>query len=117
MRYSTDNLASFIPHTTGYYRIYISDYHGPILGSPFYVLIYTNIETPEEHGLEFVESSGIRDSIRNQESIFVIRSSELDIDVQIKSNEFIKEKIFSALLNSSANLFYFFKVQTTTSCI
>jgi len=80
-------LASFIPHTTGYYRIFISDYHGPILGSPFYVLIYPS-STTQINGLEFVESSGIRDSIRNQESTFVIRSAELSIDIQIKSNLF-----------------------------
>ena len=85
VRYSTDNLASFIPHTSGYHRIYISDYHGPILGSPFYALIFPNTEL-NFSGHEYVESSGIRDSIRNEKSTFIIRDTDLNIDVQIKSN-------------------------------
>ena len=51
------------------------------------MLIYPS-STTQINGLEFVESSGIRDSIRNQESTFVIRSAELSIDIQIKSNLF-----------------------------
>ena len=89
VRYSTDNLASFIPHTTGYYRIYISDYHGPILGSPFYALIYSNNEV-NDSDQEYVESSGIRDSIRNEESSFVIRDIDPSIDVQIKSKNYFE---------------------------
>ncbi len=82
MRYNGENLASFLPHTTGYFKIYISDYHGPILGSPFFVLIHPNKDLSES---TFVESSGIGDTIRNEETKFTIRSKDLEIDVQIKS--------------------------------
>lgn len=81
VRYSGDNLATFIPRTTGYFKIYISDYHGPILGSPFYALINAIKERTE---LACVESSGIRDTILSEETKFVIRNKDLEIDVQIK---------------------------------
>jgi hypothetical protein len=84
VRYTGENIASFLPHTTGYFKIYISDYHGPILGSPFYALIHPEKELVDS---TFVESSGIGDSIRNEESKFTIRNKDLEIDVQIKSNE------------------------------
>jgi hypothetical protein len=83
VRYSGDNLATFIPRTTGYFKIYISDYHGPLLGSPFYALINQLKESNEE--LACVESSGIRDTVRNEEAKFIIRNKDLEIDVQIKS--------------------------------
>lgn len=77
-------MATFVPRTSGYFKIYISDYHGPVLGSPFFVLIHqypSNIETTS------VESSGIRDTIRNEESKFIIRNKDLEIDVQIKNKD------------------------------
>ena len=77
-------MASFVPHTTGYFRIYISDYHGPILGSPFYVLIYASKDESINEN-DYVESSGIRDCIRNEETTFVLRDIDPNIDVQIKS--------------------------------
>lgn len=87
VRYSGDNMATFIPRTTGYFKIYVSDYHGPILGSPFYALINAQKDTnASEHAC--VESSGIRDTVRNEETKFIIRNKDLEIDVQIKSWNF-----------------------------
>ncbi|CAF0722221.1 unnamed protein product, partial [Brachionus calyciflorus] len=80
VRYSGDNLATFIPRTTGYFKIYISDYHGPILGSPFYALIHQQKQPSQ---VPYIESSGIRDSILNEEAKFIIRNKDLEIDVQI----------------------------------
>ena len=84
VRYTGDNLATFIPRTSGYFKIYISDYHGPVLGSPFFALVHHH---PAHVVTNSVESSGIRDTIRNEESRFVIRSKDLEIDVQIKNKE------------------------------
>lgn len=84
MRYTGDNLATFIPRTSGYFKIYISDYHGPVLGSPFFALVHHYPAHVVSHG---VESSGIRDTIRNEESKFIIRSKDLEIDVQIKNKD------------------------------
>jgi hypothetical protein len=81
VRYTRENLATFIPRTTGYFKIYISDYHGPILGSPFYALIHPQHKPTS---LPFIESSGIRDTIRNEEAKFIIRNKDLEIDIQIK---------------------------------
>lgn len=86
VRYTKENLAAFIPRTTGYFKIYISDYHGPILGSPFYALIHAQ-KNAAELGADVVESSGIRDTIRNEEAKFIIRSKDMEIDVQIKSKK------------------------------
>jgi hypothetical protein len=36
---------------------------------------------------DVVESSGIRDTIRNEEAKFIIRSKDLEIDVQIKNSD------------------------------
>lgn len=77
-------MATFIPRTTGYFKIYISDYHGPILGSPFYALV--NAQKDPVNELACVESSGIRDTVRNEEAKFIIRNKDLEIDVQIKSS-------------------------------
>lgn len=82
VRYSADNLATFVPRTTGYFKIYISDYHGPVLGSPFYALIHSN------KNRNCIESSGIRDTILNEEATFIIRNKELEIDVLIKGGFF-----------------------------
>lgn len=82
-------MATFIPRTTGYFKIYVSDYHGPILGSPFYALINQQKDAASVHSeLACVESSGIRDTVRNEEAKFIIRNKDLEIDVQIKSNAF-----------------------------
>lgn len=72
-----------MPRTTGYFKIYISDYHGPVLGSPFYVLVHS------KRNVSCIESSGIRDTILNEETTFVIRSKELEIDVLIKGEYLI----------------------------
>ena len=74
-------MATFIPRSSGYFKVFISDYHGPILGSPFTVQIHPQKETLE---LACVESNGIRDVIRNEEAKFLIRNKDLEIDVQIK---------------------------------
>ena len=84
MRYTGDNLATFTPRTSGYFKIYISDYHGPVLGSPFFVLIHQH---PNSMETSSVESSGIRDTIRNEESKFIIRNKDLEIDVQIRNKD------------------------------
>ena len=81
VRYTGENLATFIPRTTGYFKIYISDYHGPILGSPFFALVHQSSDLNESAS---VESSGIRDTIRNEETKFIIRNKDLELDVQIK---------------------------------
>ncbi len=94
VRYDANNIAKVVPHTTGYFKIYVSDYYGPILGSPFFVLINRlpsfdteksdiSSETSEK---ECVESSGIRDAIRNEESSFIIRHKNLELDVIIKGS-------------------------------
>ena len=86
VRYDNDNLATIVPHTTGYFKIYISDYYGPILGSPFFVLINPLPEYEEDRRVEYcVESSGIRDTIRNEETSFVIRHKNLELEVLVKS--------------------------------
>lgn len=90
MRYSGDNLATFVPRTTGYFKIYISDYHGPILGSPFYALVNAQPDSSANE-LACVESSGIRDTVRNEETKFIIRNKDLEIDVQIKSKSLFIE--------------------------
>jgi hypothetical protein len=79
VRYDSENLATIVPHTTGYFKVYVSDYYGPILGSPFFVLV-----SPLP-GVECVESSGIRDTIRNEETSFVIRHKNLELEVLVKS--------------------------------
>ena len=99
MRYSIENVATIVPHTTGYFKIYISDYHGPILGSPFYVLINSQRDKSE---IDYVESSGIRDAIRNEEATFVIRNKDLELDVQIKS------EIFSCFIKKKKSKFFQF---------
>ena len=83
VRYAGENLASFLPHITGYFKIYVSDYQGPILGSPFYVLIHPHEALGD---VSLVETSGIGDSIRGEETKFTIQNkNSSDIDVQIKS--------------------------------
>ena len=101
MRYSIENVATIVPHTTGYFKIYISDYHGPILGSPFYVLINPQREKSE---LDYVESSGIRDAIKNEEATFVIRNKDMELDVQIKSINLI---VLGEKKNQNLIIFFF----------
>ena len=55
-----------------------------MLGSPFFVFIQP---FPSDVINNSVESSGIRDTIRNEESKFIIRSKDLEIDVQIKNQD------------------------------
>ena len=59
------------------------------MGSPFFI----NVPEPRDlylHKKEinadaiYVESSGIRDTIVNEETKFLIRNKDADIDVQIK---------------------------------
>jgi hypothetical protein len=91
VRYTNESSATFIPRTSGFFKIYISDYHGPILGSPFFI----NVPEPRDLYLHkkdikadaiYVESSGIRDTIVNEETKFLIRNKDADIDVQIKGS-------------------------------
>lgn len=91
VRYDVEDVATIVPHTTGYFKIYISDYYGPILGSPFFVLInplpvYGQEKKCDER--ECVESSGIKDTIRNEEASFIIRHKNLELDVLIKGLKF-----------------------------
>ncbi len=90
VRYDNENLATIVPHTTGYFKIYVSDYYGPIMGSPFFVLInnFPQVDEHEEKKVECVESSGIRDSIKNEETTFVIRHKNLELEVFVKSKLF-----------------------------
>ena len=67
--------------------MHISDYHGPLLGSPFTVLIF--LRTITLNDLPVIESSGIRDSKCNEETKFLIRSKDPGIDVQINGLNFI----------------------------
>lgn len=85
VRYDNENIATLIPHTTGYFKIYISDYYGPILGSPFFILIHSDKKESSDAENEFIESSGIRDTINNEEASFIIRHKNLELDVLIKS--------------------------------
>ena len=97
MRYDDNNVAKIVPHTTGYFKIYMSDFFGPILGSPFFILInplpeknLTDSEASEnlEKSVpECVESSGIRDTVRNEEASFIIRHKNLELDVIIRNPE------------------------------
>jgi hypothetical protein len=90
VRYA-ENLATFVPHTTGYFKVFISDYHGPLLGSPFNVLVNARSGRATSGGgesaveLDVVESSGIKDCVCHEETKFLIRSKDLELDVQIKS--------------------------------
>jgi hypothetical protein len=83
IRYTNENAAIFVPHTTGYHKVYISDYHGPILGTPFHVLIFENVQL---ESMNILESSGIRDTIRNQDARFTIRDKNPLIEVEIKGD-------------------------------
>jgi hypothetical protein len=75
-------MSVFTPHTSGYFKVYISDLHGPLLGSPYNILVYPR-ETNETEP-PIVESSGIRDSICNEETRFLVRCKDSDIEVQIR---------------------------------
>ncbi len=112
VRYTKENLAAFIPRTTGYFKIYISDYHGPILGSPFYALIHSYKDVPEAANV--VESSGIRDTIRNEEAKFIIRNKDLEIDVQIKSKFMTIMRMNS--LDFKIKLIYFVSFDRCRQC-
>jgi hypothetical protein len=83
-------VATFVPHTTGYFKVFMSDYHGALLGSPFSVLVNArNKTTPltvSGTELAIVESSGIKDCVCGEETKFLIRSKDLELDVQITSD-------------------------------
>lgn len=83
VRYTTENSATFIPRISGFYKLYLSDYHGPIIGCPFYVQ-FEDKPQASVNDLPNIESSGIRDTIVNEETKFLIRNKDIDIDVQIK---------------------------------
>ncbi len=87
IRYA-ENLATFEPHTTGYFKVFISDYHGPLLGSPFNVLVNARTKSTTAgiaNELSVVESSGIKDCVCHEETKFLLRNKDLELDVQIKS--------------------------------
>ncbi len=87
VRYTNAKCAAFVPRTPGFYKIYIGNYQGPIFGSPFFVNIHEDkdlgIHATQKSDKTFIETSGIRDTVINEESKFLIRNKDEDIDVQI----------------------------------
>jgi hypothetical protein len=69
----------------GYFKICIRDNLGPILGSPFYVLIHPPKDKDEK---ELIELSGIKDVLINEETKFLIKSKEFNVDVHIVKSKF-----------------------------
>jgi hypothetical protein len=86
VRYVEDNLVSFVPRILGYFKICVRDNQGPILGSPFYVLIHPPKDKDEK---ELIELSGIKDVLINDEAKFIIKSKEFNVDVQIVKSKFL----------------------------
>jgi hypothetical protein len=91
VRYANDSCAMFVPRTPGFYKIYIGDLHGPIFGSPFFVNIHEEKHPSSARKADriFVESSGIRDTIVNEESKFLIRNKDDEIEVLVKGSHFL----------------------------
>ena len=86
MRYVTENSAAFTPRISGFYKLFLSDYHGPIVGCPFY--IYFNESTSadsssSDKNVLSVESSGIKDTLINEEAKFLLRNVTDDIVIEI----------------------------------